>query len=122
MEVYPPNVLPLPPGSSNITSFQFTEHVELVGDVHVYCLVMKDSLLVWVGGGDMSMKNISVAIQNSSTNVLGNNETAARIASHLMKKFKGMAFVSYNTVEDDLTVQLVEKTLFAKLSETQRKN
>ena len=113
---YPSNVVACEPGASSIDSIQFSDDN---GSLLFHVLLFKDSLWAWIGNpADATISNISVALSDAPAKVHGNNETGARIATHLHKRFKQVAFVSYNIAADDEeTARVAERTLIAKLAE-----
>lgn len=115
--VYPDNVVPCEPDASKLHSFQFARDEFLF---HV--VLMRDSLWVWIGQAeDPSLLNISVALNGNVAQVHGNNDTGARIASHIHKRFQQVAYVSYNVSEDPEVARLAERALMDRLAEQYKK-
>jgi hypothetical protein len=102
-DVYPSNVVALPPGSGHIESFQFF----IVGQQVLVCqvIVLKESAWIYVGKhDDQRLDNVTLVMKQSDTSLLGSNEQGRQIAVHLQKRFKlGACFVSYNGGPDQAT-------------------
>ncbi len=110
VEAYPPNVTPLPPGSSSLAPFVFTE-----GALAFQVVPLRESAWIYVGlAENPRFANLSVAMANAQSNLAGGSEEGARIACHLQKRFRLTAvFVGFNAPPE--LAGEAEKSLFQEL-------
>lgn len=139
---YPPNVRALGPGASRVSVAQWQAEEEWTeGAVHFHVLRMTGSLLAWIGMQPPTLytrrrrrrrsgrskdsrgalrDNLSLCMSGvGSAQVLGDSETARRIAAHVAAKTKQHAFVTYGVPDAHPRAEMLaawcEKQLFAKL-------
>lgn len=122
---YPPNVVALSSGSPHVSVAQFECSEDwLNGTLLFYIIFLKQSLFVYIGTQECDFTNISLGMAAaaatavaSTSDLLGNNAVAARIAAHIAKKYAQHAYVSYNVPSEwhERVPLYCEKQLFNKL-------
>jgi hypothetical protein len=110
VEGYPANVTPLPPGSSSLAPFVFTE-----GAFAFQVVPMRESAWIYVGPAENpQFAQLSVAMAQAQSNLIGASEEGARIACHLQKRFRLAAvFVGFNAAPEQAAD--AERILFQEL-------
>jgi hypothetical protein len=114
VEAYPGNVTPLPPGSSSLAPFVFTE-----GELAFQVVPLRESAWIYVGPAENpQFANLSLAMAHAQSGLLGASEEGARIATHLQKRFRLAAvFVGYNAAAE--LAGDAERILFQELVKRQ---
>jgi hypothetical protein len=110
VEGYPANVTPLPPGSSSLAPFVFAE-----GALAFQVVPMRESTWIYVGPAENpQFAQLSVAMAQAQSHLIGASEEGARIACHLQKRFRLAAvFVGFNAAPEQAAD--AERILFQEL-------
>ena len=75
--------------------------------IHIHALLLNQSAMIWVNSSELSMKNLSVAMQTkfskdaTAINLLGSHSltTSSDLAQRLCKRTNMQIFVSYNLAD-----------------------
>lgn len=106
------------------SSFKFHNFNDQVGEVKLYCQIVKmeNSLYLWVSDyNEQNMNDLSLAFtmdsemkkSSVSTKIMGPiaDQTSSNIASRLSKKTGKPIFVSFNVTADNLTMPNLERRI-----------